>query len=370
MALYWRSKEDFLMTKKPTYEELEQRVKEFEKKVAKCSQVETALRESENRFRMLAESTFEGALIHEKAKVVDTNKNFADMFGYEQSELIGMDVMELVAPESQELVRSNIRNEYAQPYEALGLRKDGSTFIMEINARMVDYEGKRLRVAACRDITERKRAEEALRESEQKYRTLFESMAQGVFYQRNDGVLIDVNPAALEMFGMTRDQFLGRTSLDPCWKVIHEDGSDFPGGQHPSMVALKTGKKVRNVVAGVYNPDKEDYVWMGINAIPQFRSGEDSPYQVFVTLHDISERKQAEESLRESEERFRHLFERAPLGYQSLDAEGCFVDINQAWLDLLGYSRDQVIGHWFGDFLAPHEIDSFKQRFQEFIATG
>ena len=125
---------------------------------------EEARRESENRFKTLAESAFEGILIHERAKVFDFNKNFKDMFGYERSELVSMDAMKLIAPESRELVRSNIRSETKQSYEAMGLRKDGSTFMMEINARMVDYEGKRLRVAACRDITERKQAEEALRE--------------------------------------------------------------------------------------------------------------------------------------------------------------------------------------------------------------
>jgi PAS domain S-box-containing protein/putative nucleotidyltransferase with HDIG domain len=82
------------------------------------------------------------------------------------------------------------------------------------------------------------------------------------------------------------------------------------------------------------------------------------------------ERRRAEEVLRESEERFRRLYERAPLGYQSLDAEGHFIDVNQAWLDLLGYSRDQVIGQWFGDFLASQELDSFEERFLRFKATG
>ena len=174
-----------------------------------------------------------------------------------------------------------------------------------------DEEGKVVGVVGvATDITERKRAEEALGESEQKYRTLFENMAQGAFYQRADGVVVDGNPAVLEIFGLTRDQFLGRTAMDSRWKVIHEDGSDFPGEQHPSMGALRTGKPVRGVVAGVFNPRKDDYVWLNISAIPQFKAGEDRPYQVFVTLHDITERKRAEEALKSAKNRLQFLSHR------------------------------------------------------------
>jgi PAS domain S-box-containing protein len=76
------------------------------------------------------------------------------------------------------------------------------------------------------------------------YRSLLENMTQGAFRQRADGVLLDVNPAALRMFGLTRDEFLQRTSFTPDWEVVHEDGTPAHGSDHPSMVALRTGKAV------------------------------------------------------------------------------------------------------------------------------
>ncbi|MBN1815314.1 MAG: PAS domain S-box protein [Anaerolineae bacterium] len=81
-------------------------------------------------------------------------------------------------------------------------------------------------------------------------------------------------------------------------------------------------------------------------------------------------RQRTEETLRASEQRFRLLYENTPLAYHSLDKDGRLIEVNQAWLDMLGYSRDQVIGRWFGDFLSPQHTDNFRQSFPRFIATG
>ncbi len=132
---------------------------------------------------------------------------------------------------------------------------------------------------------------------EDRYRKLFENMSQGVFYQRADGSLIDCNPALLEMYGLTREQFLGRNLMDSNWKIASEDGSGLSSEQHPSMQALNTGKSVHGVIAGVYNPQSRKFVWLNINAIPLFKPGESKPYEVFVTLHDITERKEMERKL-------------------------------------------------------------------------
>jgi PAS domain S-box-containing protein len=145
----------------------------------------------------------------------------------------------------------------------------------------------------------RKQAEALLRERETSYLALFESMTQGAFLQRADGTLVDINAAALRLFGLSRDEFLKRTSLSLAWDVIHEDGSNWPGQDHPSMQALRTGKPVTGLVAGVLNPKTGARVWIEINAIPSFRPGESAPHEVLVTLHDLTERKQAEAQLRE-----------------------------------------------------------------------
>lgn len=154
-------------------------------------------------------------------------------------------------------------------------------------------------VAVYNDVTERKLAEIALKESSEKYQNLFETMTQGVVYHRADGAIISANPAALRILGLTLDQLQGKTSLDPDWRAIHLDGSDFPGQTHPAMLALQTGQEVHNVIMGVYNPQQQEYTWLNVNATPQFKPGEERPYQVYATFEDITERIRAEQERKE-----------------------------------------------------------------------
>ena len=126
---------------------------------------------------------------------------------------------------------------------------------------------------------------------EYQYHVMFDNMAQGAFYQLADGSLADVNTAALAMFGLSRDEFLGHTNHTSEWRVITEDGADLPPERQPCMAALSSGQPVRDFVAGIYNQQQQRFIWLSVNAIPMFREGEAKPYQVFVTLHDITEQK-------------------------------------------------------------------------------
>lgn len=148
-----------------------------------------------------------------------------------------------------------------------------------------------------RNIKKSRQAETAMRESEKKFRTLFETMEQGVVYQDATGQIVEANPAAEKILGLTIDQMRNRTSLDSRWKSIHEDGSPFPGEEHPAILALRKGMNVRGTVMGIYHPLKEDYKWIMVNATPQFEENNCVPYQVFTTFTDITELKQTQELL-------------------------------------------------------------------------
>ncbi|MDP3396144.1 MAG: PAS domain S-box protein, partial [Methanoregula sp.] len=236
-------------------------------------------------------------------KQIWVNPKTEDLFQYSKEELEGQTTRKLYpSEEAYEKVGRDAYPVLAQGHtyetEQQLIRRDRTPIWVRYNGMAIEpADLMKGTIWLLEDITERKRAEEALRQSEEKFRTLFESMVPGVFYQRSDGALIDANPAALSMFGLSREQFLDRDSYDPRWKVVSEAGELLLPEHYPSMIALRSGKLVKDQIVGVYNPERDDMVWLSTNAEPQFRRGEATPYQVFVIMYDITERKKAEQTI-------------------------------------------------------------------------
>ena len=297
----------------------------------------TEIRQAEEVLSAMLNGITESAfMITPDGNILAANKTVALRLGLERAdELVGQNIFELLPAEVLKSRHQKVQEvlQSGQPVQFEDLRNGRVIHQMIYPVKDPDGTVSRL-IIFGNDITESKRAEEVLAESEAKFRTLFESMAPGVFYQRADGTLIDANPAALDMFGLTREQFMGRDSYDPRWKVVSETGELLPVEQHPSMLALRSGKPVKDLVVGVFNPITEEITWLNTNAEPQFRSGEATPYQVFVTMYDITGRKRAEEALAESEQRFRLVFDTLPIGMWIADQNGTLLMGNPAGQDI------------------------------------
>ncbi len=150
------------------------------------------------------------------------------------------------------------------------------------------------------DVTEQKRIEGELRESEERHRSVVAALADGVVLQDRDGAIRAANESAARILGLSRDQIMGRTSIDPRWRAVHEDGSPFPGETHPSMATLATGKPCRDVIMGVHRPDGT-VSWISINTQPMFRPGEVQCHAVVCSFTEITDRRRAEAELRQSQ---------------------------------------------------------------------
>ena len=142
----------------------------------------------------------------------------------------------------------------------------------------------------------RKNAEEELKKSQEQFKKLVWDMKVGVLLQGSKSEMLLANPKALELLGLTEDQLMGKTSFDPDWGVIHEDGSPFPGSTHPVPKAIETCKSIKNVVMGVYRPVYKDRIWLLVSAVPQLHNN-GTVRQVVCSFIDITERIQAKEKL-------------------------------------------------------------------------
>ncbi|MEO8613005.1 MAG: PAS domain S-box protein [Chloroflexota bacterium] len=192
------------------------------------------------------------------------------------------------------------------------------------------------------DVTESKRAGDALRRSEERFRTLVQNLHVGVLLQGPNGEVFLFNQAALDLLAVSEDQIFDRVPVDPSWNIIHEDGSDFPKAMQPVPQAIETGKPVRDAVMGVFHPDTQDRVWLLVNAEPSL--GIDGTVkEVICTFRDISARKQAEDALRESERRYHELFEGIDDAVFVHDMEANLLDVNEAACRRLGYSRNELL---------------------------
>ncbi len=273
--------------------------------ITEQKEAEEALRKSEHKLALHFQQTplavIEWSLNFE---VTEWNPAAEKIFGYSKSEAIGHHAAGLIVPESA-------REQVNQIWDALlsqtgghrstneNFTKDGRTVLCEwYNTSLIDYKGNVIGVASLvQDVTARKRAEEILQESEERFRRLLEDLHVGVILQDANAEILLSNQAALDLLGMTEDQLRGKTSFDPDWHMIREDGEPFPGNTHPVPQAIATRRPVRNVEMGIYHPASHEIVWLMVNADPQL-AGDGSVKQVICTFSNITKRKQAEAALK------------------------------------------------------------------------
>ena len=176
--------------------------------ITDCKRAEEALQESEDKFKTLADEAFDSIVIHDGQRIIEVNKAFGRLWGYDPKEAVGMKIDKFFAPECWEDVKKRIQSGYDRPYEADTIRKDGTRFTVEIVGHSITYKGRPVRIATARDITERKRAEQALRASEERFRSLFEQAADAiVIIDARTGERAEFNDRAHQTLGYTRAEY-------------------------------------------------------------------------------------------------------------------------------------------------------------------
>lgn len=222
----------------------------------------------------------------------------------------------------------------------------------------------------AQDVTSSILREQALSNQVGVLKSVFAAMSEGVVIQGQGGNILDVNSAALSILGLSRDELMGRTSVDPRWQSVHADGSAFPGSDHPAMVTLRTGQPVHEQVMGVADP-KRGLRWISINSDPVWGDEGTSPKAAVATFVDITERRNLEVRLAAQSAELQDLYDNAPSAFHSLDASGTFIRINATALRWMGRTADEVIGKATpADFLDAPGKEQFHRKFAELKANG
>jgi PAS domain S-box-containing protein len=308
---------------------------------------EDALRRSEQRYRLLFDSITDVLLVHRvgpdlmPGRLLEVNDVACRVFGLSRDELLALSPVDLEGPEARAdapaIVARMMAGEVVS-FERTATTREGRHVPFEIHSRVFDLEGRPAIISLARDITERKRAEEALRDSEELYRTLAETSPDMIFVVDREGYIRYVNSVAARQFSASADALLGRRLdevYDPQTAQQHMDAI---------LEVIRSGKTLYHETVD-HLPGGSRWIDAHLSPV-QNRAGEIVAVQG--VSRDITERRRAEEALRESEERYHQLFELESDAIVLVDSQtGQILEVNAAAVELYGYSREEWLrmGH-------------------------
>jgi PAS domain S-box-containing protein len=281
------------------------------------------------------------------AQFLEVNDAFTRLTGYAREEIVGRTALEMnlwVDPEHRAKVMAKLQEtSEVREEEFLCRTKTGGTRIFQFSGRIIEQDGRRLSLTLARDITARKKAEEVLRANEERFRSLIEELHVGILLLGPDAEATFANQAALDMFGLRREQALGNRISQIYFDPIQEDGTKIPSSMLPGARSIESGQTIRNQVVGWRRPVSNDILWTLIGAIPQLTE-QGKVASVILSITNISELKRAEEALRASEELFRTLVENMHAAVVLLGPDQEIQFANQASFKMFGMKEEQVLG--------------------------
>ncbi len=326
------------------------------------AKTDEALKKSHERFRTLSDISFEGILILKSRTVIDINIAFTRMFGYAYEEVIKDEFISSIVPEKhRELFDKKLSLKHTKPFEIEGITKGGTIIPLEVETKSFIHKGEQMKVLAFRDITDRKivqhelqKKNEELQISLESYRGLFDNASDAIYIQNKDGVFLDVNQSVVKMYGYEPDQIIGKT---PAFLSA-------PGRNDLRAI----NKKIRLAYGG----QPQNFEFWG-----KKKNGEVFPKEVRVHsglyfgkkviiafAQDITERKKAEQKLKESEERFKTLSDISFEGILIHD-NGIVLDVNASIERMSGYKREELIGKNIEKLVLPDEMREKLDRYRK-----
>ncbi len=340
--------------------------------ITDLKRAEEALRESERRFRTFVDHATDAFFLFDDQHVIlDVNRQACQSLGYTREQLLGMTPLDFdpdVTPDRLEELKRKLADGQPMAFESQHRRKDGAVFPVEIRGQAFWEGGRRFAVALARDITERKRLEEEVRLTTARLELAVRGSNIGIWD-------IDMPDGDLRN---------GRIHYVNIWEQLGYERPDSPKDQETGMALVHPDDRAahaetaRRYLAGETSEFEVEsrfchkdgsLRWM-ISRGVAVRDAGGKPIRFLGTGIDITDRKQAEEALRESEERFRGTFENAAVGIVHNDSAGRFLRVNEKFCAIVGYSREELLQKALRDVVHPDDLAPFVELYTSCFAQG
>lgn len=324
-----------------------------------------SLKESEEHFHTLSDASFEGIILTEGQKILDVNQALLDISGYRKEEMIGMSFMDFLAPEVRKEVLSRIISGHEQPYETIAVKKDGTTLPIEAHGKQITYKGREVRVAAIRDLSEQKKSQALLKESEQR-------LIEAQRIAKVGHYILDIQSGCWKS-STELDNLFGINDGYPKdiegWKAIihpeHQEEmvrylSDHVLGQHH-----KFDKEYK-----IVNQSNQKEYWVhGIGDLKFDDNG--NLFEMIGTIQDITERRKLEKDLRTSQQNMATVLNNTKDGIIRIDKDFKRIYANPAVYRDTGLSEEQYLGKTCSEIGFPEKLCAlWQEKYERVFSTG
>lgn len=319
------------------------------------------LRASNVRFRTLEKGTFEGVAISSGGSFIDVNDQFLRMLGFAREDVVGHSIFGLIAPEDRERVREHIEGGHeGDVIEHAMLHKTGGRVFVEARGQTLEQRGVSMRLTALRDVTERRRAEMELRERGELLRAFIEHAPIALAMFDRDMRYLAISRRWRTDYGLGDGEIIGRShyeifpTIPYRWKMIHAR-------------ALR-GERMQADEDRFEQADGS-VLWLSWEIWP-WHSADGAIGGLVLVTEDITQRKLLQDALRKASQEAEDLYDHAPCGYFSVDADGIILKANETLVEWLGVTRDELVGKSVFGFVSAGSQARARAEFQRFTEHG
>jgi diguanylate cyclase (GGDEF)-like protein/PAS domain S-box-containing protein len=306
-------------------------------------------------FKFFSDHSSESNLVVDaEGRIRYVNRRLCERTGYSEEELLRFHIQD-INPNATEALLGKVversKDGGIPPFESIRRRKDGSTYPVEISATVLEVQGEWLTFSVARDITERKRAEQALKDSERRLTLALEASASSVYDTDVAAGMVRGEERYFTMLGYAAGEL---TSLSDWWDAVHPDDREVASKRFDEVIQ---GKHDFYRVEVRVRAKDGSWRWILSQSTVAERDAEGRAVRMIGTHTDITERKEVEEALRQSEEKFRATFEHAPLGIAECSVDGRFIQANSKLAEILGYTKDEIAHLTMKDVTHPGDAE-------------